>query len=155
MDLGYRQKHPDCWLITFVVGLISVICPFVLVKTIETIWKIVSIVLAVYMILYAGVSVYSSAKLRSSYPEESKKLIFEALIFVAIAILLIIIPIESFGKAFVRIVGLGGLIIGLVMVAVEIVVSKRTATEEAPEADITEKMDQQTQAEASTDSDND
>ena len=154
-DAAFKKTLLIKSIITFVVGLISVICPFVLVKTIETIWKIVSIVLAVYMILYAGVSVYSSAKLRSSYPEESKKLIFEALIFVAIAILLIIIPIESFGKAFVRIVGLGGLIIGLVMVAVEIVVSKRTATEEAPEADITEKMDQQTQAEASTDSDND
>ena len=154
-DAAFKKTLLIKSIITFVVGLISVICPFVLVKTIETIWKIVSIVLAVYMILYAGVSVYSSAKLRSSYPEESKKLIFEALIFVAIAILLIIIPIESFGKAFVRIVGLGGLIIGLVMVAVEIVVSKRTATEEAPEADITEKMDQQTQAEADTGSDND
>ena len=88
--------------------------------------------------------------MRAAFPEESKRLIFEALIFVAIAILLILIPIDQFGQAFVRIVGLGGLIIGLVMVAVEIVVSKRTATEEAPEADITQKMDQQTQAETGT-----
>ena len=138
-----------------IVGLVSVICPFVLVKTVEAIWKIISIVLAVYMILYAGVSVYSSAKLRASFPEESKKLIFEALIFVAIAILLIIIPIEQFGRAFVRIVGLGGLIIGIVMVAVEIVVNKRTGTDEAPEADITEKMDQQAQTETATSSDSD
>ena len=36
------------------------------------------------------------------------------------------------------------------MVAVEIVVSKRTGAEEASEADITEKMDQQTQAETGT-----
>ena len=100
-------------------------------------WKIISIVLAVYLILYAGVSVYSSAKLRAAYPEESKKLLFEALIFVAIAILLIIIPIESFGRAFVRVVGLGGLIVGLVMVAVEIVVGKRTAV--AEEEDQAEK----------------
>lgn len=138
---------------TFVIGLVSVICPFALVKTVAAIWKIISIVLAVYLILYSGVSVYSSAKLRAAYPEESKKLLFEALIFVAIAILLIIIPIESFGRAFVRVVGLGGLIVGLVMVAVEIVVGKRTAV--AEEEDISQKMDPQTAAETQTASDSD
>ena len=154
-DAAFKKTLLIKSIVTFVIGLISVICPFVLVKTVEAIWKIISIILAVYMILYAGVSVYSAAKLRSSFPEESKKLIMEALIFVAIGILLIIIPIEQFGRAFVRIVGLGGLIIGLVMVAVEIVVSKRTGAEEASDADITEKMDQQTQAETSTSSDDD
>ena len=149
-DAAFKKTLLIKSIITFVVGLISVICPFVLLKTVETIFKIFSFILAAYLILYAGVSVYSSAKMRAAFPEESKRLIFEALIFVAIAILLILIPIDQFGQAFIRIVGLGGLIIGLVMVAVEIVVSKRTATEEAPEADITEKMDQQTQAEAGT-----
>lgn len=149
-DAAFKKTLLIKSIITFVVGLISVICPFVLVKTVETIFKIFSFILAAYLILYAGVSVYSSAKMRAAFPEESKRLIFEALIFVAIAILLILIPIDQFGQAFVRIVGLGGLIIGLVMVAVEIVVSKRTATEEAPEADITKKMDQQAQAEAGT-----
>ena len=140
-------------IVTFVVGLVAVICPFVLVKTVAAIWKIISIVLAVYLILYGGVSVYSSAKLRAEFPLESRRLIFEALICVAIAVLLIIIPIESFGRAFVRIVGLGGLLIGLIMVVVEIVVSKRTAGFEATvtdEEDITKKMDQQAQAEAGT-----
>ena len=154
-DAAFKKTLLIKSIITFVVGLISVICPFVLVKTVATIWKIISIVLAVYLILYAGVSVYSSAKLRSSFPEESKKLIFEALIFVAIAILLIIIPIEQFGRAFVRIVGLGGLIVGIVMVAVEFVVSKRTGGSETSDADITEKMDQQAQAETATSSDSD
>ena len=140
-------------IVTFVVGLVAVICPFVLVKTVAAIWKIISIVLAVYLILYGGVSVYSSAKLRAEFPLESRRLIFEALICVAIAVLLIIIPIESFGRAFVRIVGLGGLLIGLIMIVVEIVVSKRTAGFEATvtdEEDITKKMDQQAQAEAGT-----
>ena len=154
-DAAFKKTLLIKSIITFVVGLISVICPFVLVKTVAAIWKIISIVLAVYLILYAGVSVYSSAKLRSSFQEESKKLIFEALIFVAIAILLIIIPIEQFGRAFVRIVGLGGLIVGIVMVAVEFVVSKRTGGSETSDADITEKMDQQAQAETATSSDSD
>ena len=140
-------------IVTFVVGLVAVICPFVLVKTVAAIWKIISIVLAVYLILYGGVSVYSSAKLRTGFPLESRRLIFEALICVAIAVLLIIIPIESFGRAFVRIVGLGGLLVGLIMIVVEIVVSKRTAGFEATvtdEEDITKKMDQQAQAEEGT-----
>ena len=84
-----------------------------------------------------------------------EKASIEALIFVSIAILLIIIPIDSFGRAFVRIVGLGGLIIGLVMVAVEIVVGKRTSADHEEEVDITQKMDPQTAAETQTDSDSD
>ncbi|MBO4629353.1 MAG: DUF308 domain-containing protein [Treponema sp.] len=154
-DAAFKKTLLIKSIVTFVVGLVSVICPFVLVKTVEAIFKIISIVLAVYLILYAGVSVYSSAKLKSVYPEESKKLIFEALIFVAISVLLILMPINQFGPAFVRIVGLGGLIVGLVMVAVEIVVSKRTGAEEASDADITEKMDQQAQTETATSSDSD
>ncbi len=152
-DVAFKKTLLIKSIITFVIGLISVICPFVLVKTVAAIWKIISIVLAVYLILYAGVSVYSSAKLRSNFPEESKKLLIEALIFVSIAILLIIIPIDSFGRAFVRIVGLGGLVIGLVMVAVEIVVGKRTSVDHEEEVDITQKMDPQTAAETQTDSD--
>ncbi len=142
---------------TFIVGLIAVICPFVLFQTVAIIWKIVSIVLAVYLILYAGVSVYSSAKLRNSFPLESRRLIFEALIFVAIAVLLIIIPIESFGRAFVRTVGLGGLLVGLIMIIVEVAVSKRTAPAKAEEkeADIADKIDPQTAAEAADDGDDD
>lgn len=152
-DPVYKKTLFIKGLVTFVIGLISIICPFVLVKTVTTIWKIISIVLAVYLILYAGVSVYSSAKLRAKFADESKKLLIEALIFVAIAILLIIIPIEQFGIAFVRVVGLGGLIIGLVMVAVEIVVSKRTAGDREEESDVAKKMDPQTAAETQTDSD--
>ena len=150
-DAAFKKALLIKSIVTFVVGLISVICPFVLIKTVEAIWKIISIVLAVYLILYAGLSVYSSAKIRSDFPEESKKFIFEALIFVVIAILLIILPIDQFGQTFVRIAGLGGLVVGLVMVAVEIVVNKRTAADESSDADITEKMDQQAQAEAGTD----
>lgn len=152
-DAAFKKTLLIKSIVTFIVGLVSVICPFVLINTVEAIFKIFSFILAIYLILYAGVSVYSSAKLRTAFPEESKKLIFEALIFIAIAILLILIPIEQFGQAFVRIVGLAGLIVGIVMVAVEIVINKRTATSQAAEADITEKMDQQAQAETSTSSD--
>ena len=62
-DAAFKKTLLIKSIVTFVVGLISIICPFVLVKTVEAIWKIISIVLAVYMILYAGLSVYSSAKL--------------------------------------------------------------------------------------------
>ena len=149
-DAAFKKTILIKGIVTFVVGLIAVVCPFVLVKTVATIWKIISFVLAVYLILYGGLSVYSSAKLRTSFPLEARRLIFEALICVAIAVLLIIIPIESFGRNLVRVVGLGGLTIGLIMIVVEIVVSKRTAGDSAAEEDITQKMDQQAQAEEGT-----
>ena len=149
-DAAFKKTILIKGIVTFVVGLIAVVCPFVLVKTVATIWKIISFVLAVYLILYGGLSVYSSAKLRTSFPLEARRLIFKALICVAIAVLLIIIPIESFGRNLVRVVGLGGLTIGLIMIVVEIVVSKRTAGDSAAEEDITQKMDQQAQAEEGT-----
>ena len=154
-DAAFKKTLLIKSICTFIVGLVAVICPFVLFKTVEIIWKIVSLVLAVYLILYAGLSVYSSAKLRSSFPVESRRLIFEALIFVAIAVLLIIIPIESFGRNFVRIIGFGGLLVGLIMIIVEIIVSKRTSQEasEEKEEEIADKIDPQTAAEADSDDD--
>lgn len=150
-DAGFKKTILIKGIVTFIIGLIAVICPIVLMKTMEIIWKIVSIALAVYLILYGGVSVYSAAKLRPSFPQESRRLIFEALICVAIAVLMIIISLDSFVRAFIQIVGLGGLLIGLIMIVVEIVVSKRTAqASEAVEEDITRKMDQQAQAEDGT-----
>lgn len=136
-------------IITFIIGLVAVICPFVLVKTVAAIWKIISIILAVYLILYGGVSVYSAAKLKPNFPLESRRLIFEALICVAIAVLMIIISLDSFVRAFIQVVGLCGILVGLIMIVVEIVVSKRTG-QKADDADITQKMDQQAQAEEGT-----
>ncbi len=148
-DAGFKKTILIKGIVTFVVGLIAVICPFVLVKTIAAIWKIISIVLAVYLILYGGISVYSAAKLKSNFPLESRRLIFEALICVAIAVLMIIISLDSFVRAFIQVVGVGGLLVGLIMIVVEIVVSKRTSPK-AEDADISQKMDQQAQAEAGT-----
>ena len=148
-DAAFKKTILIKGIVTFIIGLVAVICPFVLVKTVAAIWKIVSIALAVYLSLYGGVSVYSAAKLRSNYPVESRRLIFEALICVAIAVLLIVIPIESFGEALVRIVGLIGLMVGLIMIAVEVVVSKRTS-KTAGDVDITKKMDPQAAAEHGT-----
>ena len=148
-DAAFKKTILIKGIITFVVGLIAVICPFVLVKTVAAIWKIISIILAVYLILYGGISVYSAAKLKASFPLESRRLIFEALICVAIAVLMIIISLDSFVRAFIQVVGVGGLLVGLIMIVVEIVVSKRTAAPEA-DADITQKMDQQAQAEEGT-----
>ena len=62
---------------------------------------------------------------------------------------MIIMSLDSFVRAFIQVVGLGGLLICLIMIVVEIVVSKRTA-QKADDADITQKMDQQAQAENGT-----
>ena len=62
---------------------------------------------------------------------------------------MIIISLDSFVRAFIQVVGLGGILVGLIMIVVEIVVSKRTG-QKADDADITQKMDQQAQAEEGT-----
>lgn len=151
-DAAFKKTILIKGIITFIVGLVAVICPIVLMKTMDVIWKIISIILSVYLILYGGVSVYSAAKLKPHFPQESRRLIFEALICVAIAVLMIIISIDSFVRAFIQIVGIGGILIGLIMIVVEIVVNKRTSepAEAKAEEDITQKMDQQAQAEAGT-----
>ncbi len=151
-DAAFKKTILIKGIITFIVGLVAVICPIVLMKTIDVIWKIISIILSVYLILYGGVSVYSAAKLKPHFPQESRRLIFEALICVAIAVLMIIISIDSFVRAFIQIVGIGGILIGLIMIVVEIVVNKRTSepAEAKAEEDITQKMDQQAQAEDGT-----
>ncbi len=151
-DAAFKKTILIKGIITFIVGLVAVICPIVLMKTMDVIWKIISIILSVYLILYGGVSVYSAAKLKPHFPQESRRLIFEALICVAIAVLMIIISIDSFVRAFIQIVGIGGILIGLIMIVVEIVVNKRTSepAEAKAEEDITQKMDQQAQAEDGT-----
>ena len=151
-DAAFKKTILIKGIITFIVGLIAVICPIVLMKTMDVIWKIISIILSVYLILYGGVSVYSAAKLKPNFPQESRRLIFEALICVAIAVLMIIISLDSIVRAFIQVVGIGGLLIGLIMIVVEIVVSKRTSesADTASEEDITKKMDQQAQAENGT-----
>ena len=151
-DAAFKKTILIKGIITFIVGLIAVICPIVLMKTMDVIWKIISIILSVYLILYSGVSVYSAAKLKPNFPQESRRLIFEALICVAIAVLMIIISLDSIVRAFIQVVGIGGLLIGLIMIVVEIVVSRRTSesADTASEEDITKKMDQQAQAENGT-----
>lgn len=111
---------------SIVVGLIAVICPFVLLKTAVSIWKIFSYILSAYLILFAAYGFYTSTIFDENFKDEKKKLIKENLTCILIAALLIIIPIESVGKSFVRIVGIAGLFIGLFLILLEIVISKRT-----------------------------
>ena len=152
-DAEYKKVLLVKSILTFVVGLISVVSPFVLVKTVATIWKIISIVLAAYLILYGGLSVFSAAKIKENFRLESKHLIKEALICVAIAVLLIIIPIESFGKAFIRTVGLAGLLVGIIMICVELVINKRTAVKGEAEEEGEEEEEKEPEKETSSSED--
>jgi len=111
---------------SIVIGLIAVICPFALLKTVSSIWKVISYILAVYLILFSFYGFYTASKMREAAPEERKRITKESFIGLLIAVLLFVIPIEAVGRTFVRIIGIAGLAIGVVLIIIEIVISKRT-----------------------------
>ncbi|MCQ2591234.1 MAG: hypothetical protein MJ188_00495 [Treponema sp.] len=136
-------------LASIVIGLVAVSSPLVLLKTVGSIWKILSYMLAIYLIIMSVSGFYTSSKLKDISPAERKRLSTESFISLLIAVLLFIIPIEAVGKAFVRIVGIGALVIGVVLLVIEITVYKRTTVlkdveikDEAATMDAAEKKTQ-------------
>lgn len=113
-------------IVSIVIGLVAVICPFALVKTVTSIWKIISYVLAVYLILFAATNVYSSIKFRKTAGDDFKKNLIEGIICFLIAVLLLIIPIEEVGLTIVRVLGTISIIIGAVLIFVEVGIARRT-----------------------------
>lgn len=140
-------------IVSIVIGLVAVISPFALIKTIASIWTIISYILAVYLILFAAAGIYSCLKLKRDdvNPDERKKITRENVICLLIAILLFIIPIEAVGKTFVRVLGIVGLVIGAVLILVEIIVSKRTTVISAEDVDVKDE-DSKTEQTEQTDS---
>ena len=113
-------------IVSIVIGLVAVICPFALVKTVTSIWKIISYILAVYLILFAATNVYSSIKFRKTAGDDFKKNLIEGIICFLIAVLLFIIPIEEVGLTIVRVLGTISIIIGAVLIFVEVGIARRT-----------------------------
>ena len=129
---------------SIVIGLIAVICPFVLLKTVVSIWNIFSYILGAYLILFSVFGFYSGSKLPKENVEEKKRLTKESFTSLLIAVLLFIIPIEAVGKTFVRIIGIAGLAIGILLILIEIVISKRTTVVAASEVIITDDEEAET-----------
>ncbi len=113
-------------IVSIVIGLIAVISPFALVKTVASIWKIISFVLGIYLILFAASGIYSGIKYKATNPEDFKKSLTEGLICVLIAILLFIIPVGAVGLTIVKALGIIGIIIGAVLIFVEVGIARRT-----------------------------
>ena len=122
-------------IVSIVIGLIAIISPFALVKTVASIWKIISIVLGIYLILFAATGIYSGIKYKSEAPEDFKKNLTEGIICVLIAILLFIIPIEAVGLTIVKALGVIGIIVGAVLIFVEVGIARRTTV--VSKADVT------------------
>lgn len=133
-------------IVSLVIGLIAVISPFALVKTVASIWKIISIVLGVYLILFATAGIYSGIKYKSESPEDFKKNLTEGIICVLIAILLFIIPIEAVGLTIVKALGVIGIIVGAVLILVEVGIARRTTV--VSKDDVTVVDDEEAESEA-------
>ena len=137
-------------IVSIVIGLVAVICPFALVKTVTSIWKIISYVLAVYLIIFAATNVYSGIKFRKTVEEDFKKNLIEGLICFLIAVLLFIIPIEEVGLTIVRILGIIGIVIGAVLIFVEVGIARRTTVISKDDVVVTDDEESSTSTETPT-----
>lgn len=125
-------------IISIIIGVVAVVFPFALLKTVTSIWKIISFILGVYLVLYAIFGFYSAVKLKDASAEDKKKNIKESFTSLLVAVLLFIIPIETVGTTFVRIIGIAGLVIGVFLVILEVVISKRTTVAKAEDVTVSD-----------------
>ena len=137
-------------IVSIVIGLVAVICPFALVKTVTSIWKIISYVLAVYLILFAATNVYSSIKFRKTAGDDFKKNLIEGIICFLIAVLLFIIPIEEVGLTIVRVLGTISIIIGAVLIFVEVGIARRTTVVSKEDVNVVDDEPQKSDDTSST-----
>ena len=140
-------------IVSIVIGLIAVISPFALVKTVASIWKIISFVLGIYLILFAASGIYSGIKYKATNPEDFKKSLTEGLICVLIAILLFIIPVGAVGLTIVKALGIIGIIIGAVLIFVEVGIARRTTVVSKDDVKVVDDEESPTSDKASTQKD--
>ena len=133
-------------IVSIVIGLIAVISPFALVKTVASIWKIISFVLGVYLILFAAAGIYSGIKYKSENPEDFKKNLTEGIICVLIAILLFIIPVGAVGLTIVKALGIIGIIFGAVLILVEVGIARRTTVVSKEDVTVVDEEEAETEA---------
>ena len=119
---AYRKTILAKSLISIALGISAVIFPIAFGKTVASIWTVFNYCLAVALVLFAIATFYSGYLIGG---DSKKYFTKEGLICLIIAAILFIIPVQALGKAVVSIIGVAALIIGIVLIAVEIIVAKK------------------------------
>lgn len=102
-------------IISIMIGTLAVVLPLAFANTVL---KIMMIVLAVYLIVAAGIGFYSVSLLKDSGVDR-KRYVWENLILLIAGILLFLISPEKLGSAIVRIIGIASLIVGAILLFLE------------------------------------
>lgn len=112
------------------IGLIAVVLPWFFVEAGNTIWFVINVILAIYLILYAVVNFYSAAKIGSSDDETKKRLTAEGLICLLVSVLLFIIGKENPMTIVFRVTGIASIIAGFVILFIELFMRKDIAVKD-------------------------
>lgn len=132
-DPVYKRTILIKCLTSLIVGIVAVFCPLFLMKTVSTIWTIITYVLAIYFVMFAATGFFSSSVLKSLPEQDRKRITNESFIYLLIAILLFTIPIGTIISTLFRIAGVCGLIFGLVVIVREILIQNNIITKEIAE----------------------
>ena len=107
-------------LFSIVIGILAILLPAIFAKTAVVIWTVMVYILAVYLIVTAGMELYGTTQMKK-FGLETKPYITEILFELFAGILLFFIPPKTFGEVILRIIGL---VIILVAVAFIIIIAK-------------------------------
>ena len=120
-DKIYKRTVLIKCLSSVIVGIIAVLFPILLMKTVAAIWTVITVILAIYFILFAVAGFFSSSLIRDLPDEEKKRITQESFIYLLIAVVLFIIPIGKIISTLFRIAGIAGTVIGVVIIIREII----------------------------------
>ena len=106
-DISFQRVIISRAMMSIVIGLLAFFLPLIFA---EVMWTIMIYVLAVYLLLSAGMELYAAGKLRDTGIDR-RQFLLDALISIAAAIAMFIIP-AKIGIAFVRLAGLVLILVG-------------------------------------------
>jgi uncharacterized membrane protein HdeD (DUF308 family) len=131
-DKIYKRTVLVKCLSSVIVGIVAVLFPLLLMKTVAAIWTVITIILAVYFVLFAVAGFFSSSLIKDLSVEDKKRITQESFIYLLIAVVLFIIPVGKIISTLFRIAGVAGTVIGLVIIVKEtILVSMKKGAEKA------------------------
>ncbi len=108
-------------IVSIVIGAMAVLFPFAIGNAA---WTAMKIVLIIYLIGAAAVGFFSVSLMKDTEIER-KRYIFENLILLGIAVVLILLSPKALGEAIVRIIGIVAVVCGVCLIAFELIAKKK------------------------------
>lgn len=112
-------------IVSILIGIVAVLCPLLLMKSVTVIWTVITYVLAIYFVIYAISGFFISSYTKDLDSEFRKRITTESMIYLLIAILLFVLPIGAVVETIIRIAGAVAIVTGAVFITREIVYSKK------------------------------